>query len=85
MSPLSQINTDKANALNSFFHIIYRCLINYDFPPLTEFPEALEPNLPADNCPKQLLSTEESVYDLLVANMVLWKLAQQYLYTLISM
>ena len=51
-------NIDKANVLNSFFH---RCF-NYDFPPLTD---ALEPNLPAENCPKQLLSTEESVYDML--------------------
>ena len=36
-------NTDKANALNSFF---YRCF-NYNFPPLTEFPNTLELNLPA--------------------------------------
>ena len=39
-------NIDKANALNSFFH---RCF-NYDFPPLTNLPDALEPNLPADYC-----------------------------------
>ena len=55
------INTDKANALNSFFH---RCF-NYKFPPLTESPNVLELNLTAVNCPKQLLSTEELVYELL--------------------
>ena len=55
-------NTGKANALNSFFH---RCF-NYTFPSLIEFPDALEMNLPPNECPKQLLSTEESVYDLLI-------------------
>ena len=37
----------------------------YNFPPLTDFPDVLELNLSAENCPKQLLSTEESVYELL--------------------
>ena len=55
-------NTGKANALNSFFH---RCF-NYTFPSLIEFPEAFEMSLPPNECPKQLLSTEESVYDLLI-------------------
>ena len=55
-------NTGKANALNSFFH---RCF-NYTFPSLIEFPDAFEMSLPPNECPKQLLSTEESVYDLLI-------------------
>ena len=35
-------NTDKANALNSFFHGRFNC----NFPPLTDFLNALESNLP---------------------------------------
>ena len=57
-------NLGKANALNNFFH---RCF-NYNFPSLAEFPEAFELSLPAEEYPKQLLSTIESdsVYDLLM-------------------
>ena len=37
------------------------------FPLLYEFPIAVEQNLPPENCPKQPLSTEELVYELLTA------------------
>ena len=56
-----ELNAEKANALNSFFHGCF----NYDFPTLTEFPDVSGMNYPAKDCPKQLLSTEASEYELL--------------------
>ena len=46
-SVVIESNTDKANALNSFFHGCF----NYNFSPLTDFPDTLEWNLPAKNRP----------------------------------
>ena len=60
-SVVIESNTGKANALNTFFHSCF----NYSFP---EFPITAEPNLPPESYPKHLVfSTEESVYDLLIA------------------
>ena len=47
----------KADALNKYF---YTCF-NHNFPPLTN-PDFSFENLNADNCPKELLCTEEAVF-----------------------
>ena len=52
---------DKANALNNFFYSCY----NQNCPPLAQCSHNHEQEMPPEDCPEQLLSTEASVFDLL--------------------
>ena len=54
-------SVDKANALNNFFYSCY----NQNCPPLTQCSHNHEQEMPPEDCPEQLLSTEASVFDLL--------------------
>ena len=54
-------SVDKANALNTFFHSCF----NHNFPTLSELPHIFQMELPAVDCPVDLLSTEDSVFELL--------------------
>ena len=54
-------SVDKANALNNFFYDCY----NQNCPPLTQCSHNYEQEMPPEDCPEQLLSTEASVLDLL--------------------
>ena len=54
-------SVDKANALNTFFHSCF----NHNFPTLSELPCIFQLELPAVDCPVELLSTEDSGFELL--------------------
>ena len=61
-STTAHSSVDKANTLNNFFHSCF----NQNCPPLTQCSHNFEREMSPDDCPEQLLTTEASVYDLLV-------------------